>query len=881
MSDSENPDATPAGDPARVPPPAPPPAGDPAPVPPPAPPPAGDSAPVPPPAPPLEGVVETSAETPADGAAQEPQAGEPASSEDGAKRVGRAKRVPPRRNLVWAAVGAVCVAAGVVGSLIGAHAVARHDASSARSSFASAQTGIGSTLRLALAHQEDVATAAATFFAAHPTATPHDFATWSGWARVLRRHPEVQRLTLVGMVQQSSLTAFADRQAGRTPPKTTSLSRPATATATKPPFPLHPAGSRSFYCLAFAELVRSPARAHPQGLDYCAARHELLSARGSGATVYASASIAGTPALAVTAPVYAGDAAPANAGARIGTFVGWIREMVEPGVLVEQALRGRPGESLTLSRRVGHASVVFAQGAPQVGGQSAPVAVRGGWSATVYGPSPTRTVLGDAKSRWTLIGGCIVAVLLGLLVFLLGTRRARVRVPFRPRQQHEPLYDELTGLPGRVLTLDRAERMLARAGRQSGMLTGALLIDVDWFKDVNEKLGTEVGDQLLQTVAERLGNVIRDQDTVGRLEGDEFVIVVEAAARGARLDALARRVIEALHKPVDLAGFGPSFFLTASIGLAFGRYTSTADLLHDARLALESAKAAGKDRYTLFNANMRAVIEDRGVLEAELNAALAEGQFFLLYQPVYDIATHKVAAFEALIRWRHPKRGILAPGDFMPLAEETGLSVPIGRWVLEDACARAASWNVLGHRVGVSAMVTANQLCRDGFVTDVLRALQQSGIEPSLLTLEVAEATVMADVGATTERLEQVKRLGVSIAIDDFGSGYAYRADLRKMPLDYLKVDRRSLAASEDEDYRNWLLEAILVFARDLSLTVIAKGIETAEQLTSLRAMGCTMAQGYFMGDPVPGDAVAGLLDSNLPTAGAGAAVGVPPAQTS
>ena len=296
-------------------------------------------------------------------------------------------------------------------------------------------------------------------------------------------------------------------------------------------------------------------------------------------------------------------------------------------------------------------------------------------------------------------------------------------------------------------------------------------------------------------------------------------------------------MIEALHKPVELDGFGPSFFLTASIGVAFGRYETPEDLLRDAQLALHAAKAAGKDRYTLFNANMRSVIEGRGVLEVELNAALQEKQFFLLYQPIYDLRSRKVVGLEALIRWRHPTQGVLAPADFMPLAEETGLIVPIGRWVLEEACSRAAAWNVAGHRVGVSVNVSANQLNRDGFATDVRRALQQSGIDPSLLTLEIAETTVMRDVAAAAERLREVKQLGVRIAIDDFGSGYAYRSDLQRMPLDFLKVDRSSLAASDDEDYRSWLLEAILIFGRDLSLTVIAKGIETlrADEHASMR----------------------------------------------
>ena len=378
------------------------------------------------------------------------------------------------------------------------------------------------------------------------------------------------------------------------------------------------------------------------------------------------------------------------------------------------------------------------------------------------------------------------------------------------------------------------------------------------------------GDQLLKNVAERLDGVVRAGDTVGRLGDDEFVILVESAARGARLDALARRVIEALHKPFELEDFGPNFFMTASIGLAFGRYATPDDLLRDAQLALHAAKAAGKDRYTLFNANMRSVIEGRGVLEVELNAALADRQFSLLYQPIYDLSTGKVAGLEARIRWEHPKRGDVPAADFIPLAEETGLIVPIGRWVLEEACSRAAAWNVAGHRVGISVKVSASQLNREGFPTDVLRALQQSGIEPSLLTLEIAETTVMSDVTAAVARLEEIKRLGVRIAIDDFGgSGYAHHGDLRRLPIDLLKVDRSSLAASEDEDYRSWLLEAILIVGRDLSLTVVAKGIETYEQMTTLQTMGCTMAQGLFMGKPTPVEAVESLFEVDLPAASA------------
>jgi EAL domain-containing protein (putative c-di-GMP-specific phosphodiesterase class I) len=264
---------------------------------------------------------------------------------------------------------------------------------------------------------------------------------------------------------------------------------------------------------------------------------------------------------------------------------------------------------------------------------------------------------------------------------------------------------------------------------------------------------------------------------------------------------------------------------------------------------------------------MRSVIEGRGVLEVELNAALAQKQFFVLYEPIVDLANQKIVGLEALLRWRHPAQGVLGPDDFLPLAEEIGLSVPIGRWMLEEACTRAAAWNVEGHRVSVSVPLTASQLGRDGFATDVRRALLQSGIEPSLLTLEIGESTVMRDVETATARLEEVKQLGVRIAIEDFGSGYAHHSDLRRLPLDYLNVDQGSLAASDDEDYRSWLLQAILVLGRDLSLTVLAKGIATQEEMITLQMLGCALAQGSFFGEPVPAEAVVErLLDAGLPS---------------
>jgi diguanylate cyclase (GGDEF)-like protein len=736
----------------------------------------------------------------ADGGAQPPPTtpstppapnGDTAPSED---TFGRVKHAARGRRGVWAAVAALCIVAGIVGSILGAHAVARNDAASGRRAFRQTSTSIASTLRIAIRHQEQLVVSASTFFASHPKATHAEFATWVKWARTQRRYPELDALGLL-----------------------------------------------------------TPAHASPA----------LLLSRDTGLSVYTPVPSGSGRALALETPVYRGYVTPLSLFGRRAAFVGWLREVLMPGVVLHEALAGQPGYALRLRYRAGSANVVFVGGAPQSGAQSTATSFHNGWTVKTFGPAAGGGVFADGHALALLIGGSLLSLLLGVLVLVLGSglSRAPAPAPQRSDAPHENLYDALTGLPNRALMLDRAERMLARAVRQSEIVAGALSVEIDWVKDVNDKLGQAAGDQLLKTVAQRLQDVIRTGDTVGRLGGDEFVILVESAARGVRLDSLARRVIEALHEPVELDGFGPSFVLTASIGVAFGRYTAPDELLRDAH---QAAKAAGKDRYTLFNANMRSVIEGQGVLEAELNTALRDGQLFLLYEPIRNLNTRRVAGLEALVRWRHPEQGVLLPADFIPLAEQTGLIVPVGRWMLEHACSRAAAWNVAGNRVGASVKVSAKQLSRDGFVTDVRRALQQSGIEPTLLTLEIAETTVMRDVATALERLREVKQLGVRIALDDFGSAYASHSDLQQLPLDFLKVDRGSLAASDTEDYRSWLLETVLVAGRDLSLTVIAKGIETHEQMAALQTMGCTMAQGLFMGAPVPEDAVEGLFHADF-----------------
>ncbi len=270
--------------------------------------------------------------------------------------------------------------------------------------------------------------------------------------------------------------------------------------------------------------------------------------------------------------------------------------------------------------------------------------------------------------------------------------RALSLVRQKTRQlSHLALHDALTGLPNRALVLDRAERMLAHIAREPGMVAGALFVDVDGFKHVNDNLGHAAGDTLLRVVGERLQSAVRAQDTVGRLGGDEFVVLVESSVREETADVLADRLVEALRQPIQLDDRHPAVAVTASIGVAIGRYETSDALLRDADLALYAAKAAGKDRYSLFDAGMHSDVEGRVALEVDLAAALQNDQFFLLYQPIFDLASGRIESVEALLRWRHPVQGIVAPDRFIPLAEESGLIVSIGRWVLEEASRQAAS----------------------------------------------------------------------------------------------------------------------------------------------------------------------------------------------
>jgi diguanylate cyclase (GGDEF)-like protein len=770
------------------------------------------------------------------------------------------KRTVAGRKSVWAAAALLLVFGGVLASVLGARAVARSDAGKARLAFHLASAEIASTLRLAIQHEEDLVVSASAFVAGDPGVSPAGFDRWAESVHAMQRYPELQNIGLVALVGASRLAAFEARLAGD-PVRALGPSSVAPGGG----FQVLPAGRRPFYCFAVAGLARSAASYLPAGVDYCVLSPQLMPDREFALTGYAPVLEGASSMLGVETPVYRGGVVPATVPARRREFVGWLGDLILPNVLLEQALAGHPGVAVIFRYDSRFSHVSFARGRVPAGAQSTSIDLlvgrealgdsHEGWTVQSFGAPLAGGVFANRDALGLLGGGVLLSVTLGLLVLVLGTGRTRALelVAQKTRElSHQALHDALTGLPNRALVLDRAKQMLARTARQPGMVAGALFVDVDGFKHVNDNLGHAAGDQLLRVVGERLQGAAREQDTVGRLGGDEFVVLVESAAEESLPDLLADRLTEALREPVTLGQQRKIFSVTVSIGVAIGQYETPDQLLRDADLALYAAKAAGKDRYALFDASMYAGVEGHLELEADLASALAEQQFFLLYQPIFQLPSQRLVGVEALIRWAHPTRGTITPDNFIALAEESRLIVPIGRWVLEEACRQAAAWHAKGLHTNISVNVSAYQLTRKGFAEDVQRALANSGIKPSSLTLEITETTLMRDAHAACQRLQEIKKLGVRIAIDDFGTGYASLSHLQRMPVDILKIDRSFIKALNDGGQSRELLQAILGVGQSLSLTVVAEGIETHNQLNALQEMGCQMAQGYLLGHPQP-----------------------------
>jgi diguanylate cyclase (GGDEF)-like protein len=409
--------------------------------------------------------------------------------------------------------------------------------------------------------------------------------------------------------------------------------------------------------------------------------------------------------------------------------------------------------------------------------------------------------------------------------------------------------------------------MLARARRQE-LPVAALYVDVDGFKDVNDSFGHAAGDELLRIVASRLESVVRDGDTAARLGGDEFVVLVEGATLEAGPELVAERLLEALRKPYDMrAEIGRELSLTASIGIAFGLRGDADELLRDADIALYAAKAAGRNRHVLFRSDMQSVLQDRLATQMDLIEALHHDELFLLYKPTFDLQSGRVAGVEALVRWRHPTRGTLAPREFLAIAEASGLVVPLGRWVLAEACRQAADWHERGLHVGMSVNISPRQLAADELVEHVSEALHHSGLEPGALTLEISESALLSDPQGTGARLRELGELGVRIAIDDFGTRYGALSAVHAFPADAVKLDRASVDRIASSQRASALLDTFVKLGKTLDIDTLAEGVEDHVPLERAQRALCDHDRGFLFSRPLNVEAVEAFLEaSGTPT---------------
>ncbi|MBV9773590.1 MAG: EAL domain-containing protein [Gemmatimonadetes bacterium] len=456
--------------------------------------------------------------------------------------------------------------------------------------------------------------------------------------------------------------------------------------------------------------------------------------------------------------------------------------------------------------------------------------------------------LGDAEAGSTRMSGSLTDV----------TQRRRAE----EQLLHNALYDALTGLPNRALLMDRLELAVRRSRRRRDSTFAVLFVDLDRFKVINDGLGHALGDELLVAVGRRLEVGLRQEDTVARLGGDEFVVLLESVADAGEATRVAERILEELGQPFAPGGY--EVFTSASIGIAMGGDGHrAAELVRDADTAMYRAKAEGKGRVALFDDRMHAEAMARLHLEADLRRALERDEIRVHYQPIVSLGNERLAGFEALARWEHPEKGFLQPGEFIPVAEETGLIVPLGMRVLRDACRQLREWldtRAVDHGLTLSVNLSPRQFAHPNLLHEIDEVLRETRLDPATLQLELTESVLMRDAESTVAALGQLRARGIRLAIDDFGTGYSSLSYLQRFPIGTLKIDRSFVRGITPGSNQSELVQTMVSLARSLGMNVVAEGVETEDQVAEVRRLGCGNAQGFFFARALDPAAAAALL---------------------
>jgi diguanylate cyclase (GGDEF)-like protein/PAS domain S-box-containing protein len=481
-----------------------------------------------------------------------------------------------------------------------------------------------------------------------------------------------------------------------------------------------------------------------------------------------------------------------------------------------------------------------------------------------------------AEEKFLRLDGTEIDVEVGAVPFVYENERAvqmvardiRARKLIEERLIHDAFHDALTGLPNRALFTEHLKLAVDRARKKDPYLFAVLFLDLDRFKNVNDSLGHAVGDELLVGIARRLEHHIRPVDRVARLGGDEFALLLDGIEAPSDATRVAERLQKEMQLPFNIRGH--DVFTSASVGIAMSStgYLGPDAVLRDADTAMYRAKALGKARYEIFDLEMHARAVALLKLETDLRLAVERQEFIVQYQPIMRLGTNEIYGFEALVRWKHPERGLLLPMEFIPVSEETGLIIPLGRWVLREACRQVRLWqqNLPGcQSLTLSVNYSGKQFMQTDVIEQIKQILEDTEFDPCLLQLEITESAVIENTKTVTEMILELRKLGIRLSMDDFGTGYSSLSYLHNFPIHTLKIDR-SFISSKNDVGDNEIVRTIIMLARNLGLDVVAEGVETKEQLAYLRALDCEYAQGFFFAHPLdPSQAEAALTKMKGP----------------